>query len=168
MSERLRRDEIPEREGLLQRRELQIVCKGPSGEEEGKGTRSVANPGEGGILPVYLPTTFRSHFTAKFSVQIVNVPMHIVCIPAGHFHCIHRFRTVGDSNPALIINDFRGQKPGVFTDVYETKIVGAIFASFPEFFFLRFFLQTPPVHPESLNIILCPHQITRILLIHFL
>ena len=35
MSERLRRDEIPEIEGLLQRRELQIVCKGPRGEREG-------------------------------------------------------------------------------------------------------------------------------------
>ena len=27
---------------------------------------------ERGILPIYLPTTFRSHFAAKFSIQIVN------------------------------------------------------------------------------------------------
>ena len=46
MSERLRRDEIPEREGFLQRRDLQIVCKGPAASGKGKGTRSVANPGE--------------------------------------------------------------------------------------------------------------------------
>ena len=85
MSERLRRDEIPEREGLLQRRELQIVCKGPAASGQGKGTRSVANPGERGILPIYLPTTFRSHFAAKFSMQIVNIPTHNVCIPAGIF-----------------------------------------------------------------------------------
>ena len=122
MSERLRRDEIPEREGLLQRRELQIVCKGPSGEEEGKGTRSVANPGEGGILPVYLPTTFRSHFAAKFSMQIVNNAMHIVCIPAGHFRCIHPFRTVGDSNPTLIINEFGRVKGSCLRSAYGRKI----------------------------------------------
>ena len=74
-----------------------------------RGAPHRANPGEGGILPVYLPTTFRSHFAAKFSMQIVNVPMQIVCISDVHFRCIHLFRTVGDSNPALIINDFRGK-----------------------------------------------------------
>ena len=70
----------------------------------------LSHPGKRGILPIYLPTTFRSHFAAKFSMQIVNNPMHIVCVPAGHFRCIHLFRTVGDSNPALIINYFRGEK----------------------------------------------------------
>ena len=65
--------------------------------------------GEGGILPAHLPATFRSHLAAKFSMQIVNNAMHIVCIPAGHFRCIHHFRTVGDSNPTLIINHFRGE-----------------------------------------------------------
>lgn len=29
--------------------------------------------------------------------------MQTVCIPEGHFRCILPFRTVGDSNPALII-----------------------------------------------------------------
>ena len=77
---------------------------------------------ERGILPVHLPTTFRSHFTAKFSVQIVNIPMHIVCIPAGYFRCIHLSRTVGSSNPALIINDFRCKNRACFTDVYESNV----------------------------------------------
>ena len=79
---------------------------------------------ERGILPIYLPTTFRSHFAAKFSMQIVNNAMHIVCIPAGHFHCIHLFRTVGDSNPALIINYFRGENRAclrMFTNSLRAK-----------------------------------------------
>ena len=58
---------------------------------------------------VYVLTTFYSHFAAKFSMQIVNIPMQTVCIPEGHFRCIHLFRTVGDSNPALIINHFLGE-----------------------------------------------------------
>ena len=81
--------------------------------------------GERGILPIYLPTTFRSHFAAKFSMQIVNIPMHIVCIPAGHFRCIHLFRTVEDSYPALIINHFRGENRvclRMFTNSLRTKI----------------------------------------------
>ena len=71
---------------------------------------------------VYLPTTFRSPFAAKFSMQIVNVPMHIVCIPAGHFRCIHLFRTVGDSNPALIIKHFRGKNRACLRSAYGRKI----------------------------------------------
>ena len=46
MSERLRRDEIPEREGLLQRRELQIVSKSPAASGQGCGARRAANPFE--------------------------------------------------------------------------------------------------------------------------
>ena len=70
----------------------------------------LSHPGERGILPIYLPTTFRSNFAAKFSMQIVNNAMHIVCVPAGHFRCIHLFQTDGNSNPALIINYFRDEK----------------------------------------------------------
>ena len=62
MSERLRRDEIPERgmfaggqgcgpkaqiperEGFLQGRELQIVCKAPAASGHGSGARSAAIP----------------------------------------------------------------------------------------------------------------------------
>jgi hypothetical protein len=69
--------------------------------------------------------------------------MHIVCIPAGQFRCIHLFRTFGDSNPALIINHFRGQKPGMFTDVYKfapSKKSGAIFAA-GGYFFMSFFIR---------------------------
>lgn len=88
---------------------------------------------------VYLPTTFRSHFAAKFSMQIVNNAMHIVCIPAGHFRCIHPFRTVGDSNPALIINDFRSKNRAclrMFTNSLRAKFAGAIFACGGYFTFL--------------------------------
>ena len=41
-------------------------------------------------------------------MQIETIPMHIVFIPAGLFRCIHLFWTIGDSNPALIINHFLG------------------------------------------------------------
>ena len=57
--------------------------------------------------------------------------MHIVCIPAGHFRCIHLFRTVGDSNSALIINHFREEKRTclrMFTNPLWAKNAGAIFA----------------------------------------
>ena len=92
---------------------------------------------------VYLPTTFRSHFAAKFSMQIVNVPMHIVCILAGHFCCIHPFRTVGDSNPVLIINDFRGKNRAclrMFTNSLRAKN-RVRFLRAGGYFFMSFFIR---------------------------
>ena len=82
----------------------------------------MANPGEGGILPVYLPTTFRSHFAAKFSMQIVNIPMQTVCIPECKTCSIHLFRTVGDPNLALIINEIGRVKGSCLRSAYGRKI----------------------------------------------
>ena len=73
----------------------------------------------------------KGHLTAKFSMQIVNISMHSVCILAGHFRYIHLIRTVENSNPALIINYFRGEKRAylrMFTDSLSTKNASAIFA----------------------------------------
>ena len=51
-------------------RELQIVCKGPSGEEEWMWrTKCGKSHGEGGILPIYLPTTFCSEVNDKSRVS---------------------------------------------------------------------------------------------------
>ena len=69
--------------------------------------------------------------------------MHIVCIPASHFRCIDLFRTVGDSNPALIIKHFRGKNRAclrMFTDSLRAKIAGAIFAA-GGYFFMSFFIR---------------------------
>ena len=85
-------------------------------------TKCGKSPGEGGILPVCLLTTFCSHFAAKFSMQIVNNPMQTVCIPEGHFRCIHLFRTVGDSNLTLIINEFDRLKGSCLLSAYGRKI----------------------------------------------
>ena len=48
--------------------------------------------------------------------------MHIVCIPVGHFRCIHLFRTVGDSNPTLIIKHFRGENRACLRMFTKRKI----------------------------------------------
>ena len=85
-------------------------------------TQCGKSPREGGILPVYVLTTFCSHSAAKFSVQIVSIPMQTVCIPEGKILCIHLFRTVGDSNPALIINEFGRAIGSCLRGAYGRKI----------------------------------------------
>ena len=97
--------------------------QGPRGERQGMWrTKFGKSPGEGGILPVYLLTTFCSHFAAKFSMQIVNNPMQTVCISAGYFRSIHLFRTVGDSSLILIINEFGRLKGSCLRSTYGRKI----------------------------------------------
>ena len=76
-------------------------------------------------------------------MQIVNNAMHIVCILAGHFCCIHPFRTVGDSNPVLIINYFWGKNRAclrMFTNSLRAKMpVRFLLAG--GYFFMSFFIR---------------------------
>ena len=69
--------------------------------------------------------------------------MHIVCIPAGYFRCIHLFRTFGDSNPALIINHFRGKNRAclrMFTNSLRAKNRGRFLLA-GVYFFMSFFIR---------------------------
>ena len=55
-------------------------------------------------------------------MQIVNIPMQTVCIPECKTCSIHLFRTVGDPNLALIINEFGRVKGSCLRSAYGRKI----------------------------------------------
>ena len=56
--------------------------------------------------------------------------MQTVCIPEGHFRCIHPIPDRWGFEPSIDYQLLPGRKPGVFTDVYkfaQDKKSGAIF-----------------------------------------